>query len=154
MTHPIYIAEFDEDFMTYYRQFCGAAPIELMSEPKIFLHDPQYPCNNLVFIAAAEEQEKLPVKVLDVSYTYNTSLATTQLTLALQTTVDKDGFIPYAVLMNDPYQNQASRRYTRSITSAIIDIPNGFHIRPFVAPPEIAVTIIRAYTPLSKGHWE
>lgn len=147
MTHPIYIAEFDEDFMGDYRQFCSGSPVELLTEPKIFLHNPAYPCKNKVFVAAAEEQEKLPASVLDVTYIYNSNCENSQLVFALKTTVDQDGFIPYAVLMEDPYENQKSRRYTRSLISYILDRTSGFHIRPFIAPDDIRTVLVKSFTP-------
>lgn len=148
MTHPIYIAEFDEDFMTDYRQFCSTSPVALFTAPKIFLHDPAYPCTNKVFVAAAEEKAKLPFRVLDAAYTYNSVIGQSQLVLALQTTVDTGSFIPYAVLMNDPYDNQNSRRYTRSLISSILDMANGFHMWPFAAPNDVRATLIDSYTPV------
>lgn len=155
--HEVIIAEFAEDFLKKYRQLCAGAPIELLTAPKIFLHDPNYPCTDVSLNLDAQLHTPRKARVKDVGNLYNAKVLETQLTVSL----DVDGFdykamrfIPYAILFSDPYQNRSSRRYSRSVISALLELPNGFSIVPFVAPADMADKLQKTYQAIPDGPME
>ena len=114
-----YIAEFQKPFLDLLSATADASPLELFSNPNIYLHDIRYPDTCPV---AWRTAKTLQAKVEDMNFAYHDKLETTQIVMFLNVEGQPKGFQVYASLVNDAYANKASRRYSRSLQTAIVEM--------------------------------
>ena len=113
----IYLAEFDKPFLDMLSAMGDAGPLELFSNPKIYLHAPNKP-NPEVY----ETQKEFTAEIRDVGFAYHPKLDTTQLVIFLEIDEAPEDHVIYSSIVNDAYRNKHARRYSRSLVTAILEM--------------------------------
>jgi hypothetical protein len=112
----IYLAEFDKPFLDMLSAYADAGPLELFSNPKIYLHAPNKPAPDVY-----TEGAQFTAAIRDVGFAYHPKLETTQLVIFLEVEEAPEDHVIYASIVNDAYRSKSSRRYSRSLVTAILE---------------------------------
>ena len=131
MENKIVIAEFDKVFLDYLSAAADAAPLELFSNPKIYLHNPKI--DNSCPAAWTKSGIQLRAVISDIGFAYHPKLDTSQLVafLTIEGQPKDYDFVPYASLVNDAYRNKSARRYSNSLITSLIEARLQLIIKPY-----------------------
>ena len=113
----IYLAEFTKPFLDMISAMGDAGPLELFSNPKIYLHAPGNPPPEVY-----ETQKEFTAEIRDVGFAYHPKLESTQLVIFLDIDEAPEDHVIYASLVNDAYRNKNARRYARSLITSILEM--------------------------------
>ena len=128
------MAEFDRHFMQFYQAFLNAAPVEIFSSPKVYMHDQAVSVNPAWMPADEGSSLSIPVMIKNVGFIDNSTLLTTQLVVVLMPAGNKpaNNFTPYAVLLNDPFRGKHARKFSRSLINSIMEYPRPLTVNAFI----------------------
>jgi hypothetical protein len=113
-----YIAEFQKPFLDLLSATADAAPLELFSNPNIYLHDILRPHSCPVPWRSAKT---LRAKIEDMGFAYHAKLDTTQIVTFLRIEGGTKDFTVYASMVNDAYRNKSARQFARSMFTTILE---------------------------------
>lgn len=114
----IYIAEFDKKLLALLSALAEGSPLELFSNPVVYLHDLSKETSCSLRVSNATE---LQASIQNVAFAYNEKLGTTQIVMFLRIEGTSEGFVPYASLSNDAYSSASLRRFGRSLCTALVE---------------------------------
>jgi hypothetical protein len=113
-----YIAEFQKPFLDFLSATADAAPLELFSNPNVYLHNILVPDSCPVPWRTAKT---LTARITDLNFAYHPKLETTQIITFLQIEGGHKNFSVYASMVNDAYRNKSARRFARSMFTTILE---------------------------------
>ena len=110
----IYVAEFQPAFLAHLSSLSYASPLELFSNPMVYLHDIRKPDSCPLRVSS---NKTIQVVVDNVAFAYHEKIDTTQIVMFMRIPGAPEDFRIYASLVNDAYRSEATRKFGRTFSA-------------------------------------